>query len=98
MVNLSLSDMIDITTDSLFNAGTASTFSRRNSNSSRIFNAYGLQLGMVHNFPKKDEQLTADANYFSGKNEGDALYTTNYYDVDGNYTGNFIQQQLIKRQ
>jgi hypothetical protein len=50
---------------------------------------------MVHNFAKKDEQLTADANYFSGKNEGSSVYTTNYYDVNGNYTGQLsFQQQL----
>jgi outer membrane receptor protein involved in Fe transport len=87
-------DVFNKTTTSVFDSGQINSLSAGNSNNSRIFNAHGLQFGMVHNFAKKDEQLTADANYFSGKNEGTALYTTNYYDANGNYTGDFVQQQL----
>ena len=87
-------DVFDKTTTSVFDSGQINSLSVGNSNNTRIFNANGLQFGMVHNFAKKDEQLTADGNYFSGKNEGSALYTTNYYDAIGNHTGNSVQQQL----
>jgi len=87
-------DVFDKTTTSVFDSGQINSLSVGNSNNTRIFNANGLQFGMVHNFAKKDEQLTADGNYFSGKNEGSALYTTNYYDANGNHTGNSVQQQL----
>ncbi len=57
----------------------------------RSFNANGLQLDYVYNFPKQGEQLTADANYFSGKNSGNSLYTTNYLD-GSNIAGTQLQQ------
>jgi outer membrane receptor protein involved in Fe transport len=87
-------DVSTISTDSISNAGTVSSSSQRTSNSSRIFNAYGLQGGMVHNFAKEGAQLTADGNFFSGKNSGQALYTNNNYDANGNYIGSLTQQQL----
>lgn len=88
------SETIDITTDSLFNAGLKRTmFSQRVTSGSRTFNANGLQLGYVYNFPKAGEQLTADANYFSGKNSSNSLYTTNYYKA-GNIAGTQLQQLL----
>ena len=51
-------------------------------------------LAMVHNFPKDGHQLTADANYFGGKNTGYALYTNENYDGDHNFLGTTAQQQL----
>ncbi len=87
-------ETIDITTDSLFNSGDIkSAYSQRLSASSRIFNANGLQGGFVHNFAKEGEQLTGDANYFSGKNSGDAMYTTNYY-AGSNISGTQLQRVL----
>jgi ferric enterobactin receptor len=72
----------DITTDSLFNNGDIknSDYSQRFTNGQRTFNATGLQAGMVHNFARDGQQWTADLNYFGGKNTGNSLYTTNYYD------------------
>ncbi len=70
---------INIITDSLFNAGKISTNSNRLSTGHRTFNGQGVALGFKHLFPKEGEELTADANFFSGKNTGDNLYTTNYY-------------------
>ncbi len=72
-------ETIDILTDSLFNSGKVSANSDRVSTSKRIFNGQGVVFGMKHLFPKEGEELTADANFFSGKNSGNALYTTNYY-------------------
>ncbi|HSU50953.1 MAG TPA: TonB-dependent receptor [Segetibacter sp.] len=86
------SETIDITTDSLFNAGLKRTmFSQRTTSGSRTFNANGLQFGYVYNFPKAGEQLTADANYFSGKNSNNSLYTTNYL-KGANVAGTQLQQ------
>ena len=84
-------ETINATTDSLLNAGVKSANSVRFTSGSRTFNANGLQLDYVYNFPKEGEQLTADANYFSGKNSGNSLYTTNY--LKGNdVTGTQLQQ------
>ncbi|MGI8634549.1 MAG: outer membrane beta-barrel protein, partial [Segetibacter sp.] len=88
------SETIDITTDSLFNAGVKRSMnSQRSTSGSRTFDANGLQFGYVYNFPKSGEQLTADANYFSGKNSGNSLYTTNYYKA-GNIGSTQIQQLI----
>ncbi len=87
-------DVSDIYTDSLLNGITKNYYSNRFTTSSRTFNATGAQFGLVHNFAKEGAQLTADGNYFSGKNSGYSLYTDNYYDADGNFSGTALQQQL----
>ncbi len=87
-------DASAISTDSIYNATAKNFNSNRFTNNDRTFNATGLQGGFIHNFPKDGEQLTADGNYFSGKNSGNSLYTNEYYDQSGTYTGNFIQQQI----
>jgi len=70
----------DISTDSLINnAKLSSIYSERNSKSKRTFNGTGLQLGMKHNFAKEGTNLSADFNYFSGKNSSDALAATDYF-------------------
>ncbi|MEP6584061.1 MAG: outer membrane beta-barrel protein [Ginsengibacter sp.] len=84
-------ETITATTDSLLNSGIKSSNSERFTSGSRTFNANGLQLGYVYNFPKEGEQLTADANYFSGKNSGNSVYTTNYL-KGGNVAGTQLQQ------
>ncbi|HEY2726088.1 MAG TPA: TonB-dependent receptor, partial [Parafilimonas sp.] len=84
----------DITTDSIFNDQTLHFTGNRISEGSRTFNATGVQAGMVHNFAKDGEQLTADGNFFSGKNSGDQNYLSNSYDVNGNFIGSSTQQQL----
>lgn len=88
-------EKITINTDSLFTSGKVSNYSERISTGTREFNANGLQFGMKHNFPKEGEELTADANYFSGKNNGNNNYTTNYYASNGGAkTGDYIQQLI----
>jgi outer membrane receptor protein involved in Fe transport len=72
-------ELIDITTDSLFNNGFKSSFSNRISSGSRSFNGRGVAFGLKHLFPKEGEELTADANYFSGNSEMASFYTTNRY-------------------
>jgi outer membrane receptor protein involved in Fe transport len=88
-------ETININTDSLFSSGKISSYSQRVSTGTRNFNANGLQLGMKHIFPKEGEELTADMNYFSGKNDGNSSYITNYYaNAGGAATGQY-QQQLV---
>jgi ferric enterobactin receptor len=84
----------DMTTDSIFNDHTLHLEGLRTSNSNRTFNATGLQGGMVHNFTKEGEQLTADANFFSGKNSGDQFYINDNYDANGNFISSSTQQQI----
>ena len=72
-------ETINIATDSLYNAGKISANSDRVSTSKRVFNGQGLALGMKHLFAKEGEELTADLNYFSGKNNNQSDYATNYY-------------------
>ncbi|MBS1597860.1 MAG: TonB-dependent receptor [Bacteroidetes bacterium] len=62
---------------------TVETYSTRNSNSTREFNANGLQFAFKHLFPKEGETITADFNYFAGRNNNSSLYATNYYNYDG---------------
>ncbi len=85
-------DGLDITTDSLYTAGKTSNFSHRNSNSERIFNGGGIVFGMKQLFNKKGEELTVDANYFSGKNQNNADYNTTYYGAGNTVTGNLLQK------
>jgi ferric enterobactin receptor len=105
-------DYLHYTTDSLYNTGTVSSYSERNTQTNRQFNATGVQLGFKHLFPKEGETWTADLNYFSGKNSNNSLYTTNYFfngpgseiagtgeqQVDGSGTNKFftIQTDYVK--
>ena len=72
-------EAIDIATDSLYNSGTIRSFSQRTSDGTREFNGQGLTLGFKYLFPKAGEELTADANYFSGEMGRSSLYTTNKF-------------------
>ncbi len=84
----------NITSDSLNSSDGLINFNTRVTNGSRVFNAHGLQAGMVHNFKKDGEQLTADGNFFSGKNSGNSLYTTQYYTGAGGFINSALQEQL----
>jgi ferric enterobactin receptor len=85
-------EVIDIRTDSLFGTGIVSNYSQRLSNSTREFNANGVQGGFKQLFPREGQELTGDFNFFSGKNESDALYTTNYYSKSNDITGTQYQR------
>lgn len=87
-------ETIDILTDSLYNSGKISSMSERTSSGTREFNSNGLTFGMKHLFPKEGEELTADVNYFSGKNDGNNLYVTDYFNTAGIKVGQ-QQQQVI---
>ncbi|MEO6330266.1 MAG: TonB-dependent receptor [Ginsengibacter sp.] len=88
-------ESITINTDSLYNGAKTSSFSDRLSTGKRIFNSYGLVVGMKHIFPKEGEELTVDGNFFSGKNKNNSLYTTNFYSpVSGSLAGTELQKVL----
>src|SRR5665213_1366949 len=89
--NFNPNEIINSTTDSLLPSGTKSANNIRYTSGTRSFDANGLQLDYVYNFPKDGEQLTANGNYFSGKTPSNSLYTTNY--LDGNtIAGTQLQQ------
>jgi outer membrane receptor protein involved in Fe transport len=82
-------------TDSAYDGGSYVSYSERNTDNEREFNAYGMQGGFKYLFPKQGRELTADANMFSGKNENNSLYNTDIFSGNGgSKTGN-IRQQII---
>lgn len=82
-------------TDSSYANGDYVSYAMRNTTNKREFNAYGVQGGFKYSFPRKGEDLTADVNIFSGKNNNEANYLTNIYDAKGgSQTGN-IQQRIL---
>lgn len=88
-------EIIDITSDSLFNSGKISTYSERLTTGHRQFDGKGLVFGMKQLFTKTGEELTADINYFGGKNVNNSLYTTNYLTTThGNIVGTDLQKVL----
>ncbi len=88
-------ETIGINTDSLYNNGTKSSASERTTEGKRIFNGQGLVFGFKHLFPKEGEELTFDANIFSGKSSNNSLYTTNNLDYTSkNITGTQLQKAL----
>lgn len=84
-------ETINSRTDSLLPGGIKSANNIRYTSGSRTFDANGLQLDYVYNFPKEGEQLTANGNYFAGNNTGNSLYTTNYLNGN-NIAGTQLQQ------
>jgi ferric enterobactin receptor len=82
-------------TDSAYENGDYISYSERSTATQREFNAYGVQGGLKYSFPRKGEELTADINLFSGKNNSQANYNTDIYvNNGGSKTGN-IQQQIL---
>jgi ferric enterobactin receptor len=72
-------DVSQIQIDSLNSVVKQTAYSLRNSNSNRVFDVNGAQVGMKHLFAKEGEQWTADGSYFGVAAHTSALYTTNYY-------------------
>ena len=87
-------ESINITTDSLYNSGKVSNASQRTTTGTRAFNGQGLVFGMKQLFKKEGEELTVDANYFSGKSTGNSLYSTNYYGTSGALTGTALEKVI----
>jgi len=88
------SDASTISTDSIYPNQTLHFDGVRNSTNSRVFNGNGLTFGLVQNFVKDGHQLTVDGNYFGGKNDGSALYSSTTFDSAGNFVSNSVQEQI----
>lgn len=82
-------------TDSIYDGGSRVSYSERTTTNSRIFNATGVTGGFKYLFKKDGEELTGDFNIFSGKNETNALYSTNIFDVYGGVQQGTTLQNLI---
>ncbi|MGZ8509775.1 MAG: outer membrane beta-barrel protein [Chitinophagaceae bacterium] len=71
--------IMDINTDSLFSTGTTSSYSQRITDAERSFKGGGIVFGMKHLFTKPSEELTVDANYFTGSMSNQSIYNTDNY-------------------
>jgi ferric enterobactin receptor len=72
-------DISQIQTDSLSAPSKSVTYANRNSNSTRVFDVNGAQVGMKHLFAKDGESWTLDGSLFNVNSTGSSLYTTNYF-------------------
>ncbi len=82
-------------TDSALSNGEYLSYSERNTRNEREFNAVGLNGGLKYLFPKKGEELTADFNFFNGKNESSSHYNTDIFASQGGVKNGNIQQQIL---
>jgi outer membrane receptor protein involved in Fe transport len=89
-------DISHIQTDSLSALTKPTNYSLRNSNSERVFDVNGVQLGMKHLFDKEGEQWTADGSYFGVTSHASSLYTTDYYSgLPGTPIAAVTRQQVL---
>lgn len=82
-------------TDSTWSSGTPVSYSERTTSNNREFNAYGFTAGYKYLFPRKGEELTADLNFFKGRNNSEALYSTSIFDQQGGSKTGAIEQQIL---
>jgi len=82
-------------TDSAYEGGPYVSYSKRNTENNREFNAFGGTGGFKYSFPKKEEELTADLNVFSGKNGGHSYYNTDIFEQKGGAMKGNTQQQIM---
>ncbi len=87
-------EFISTSTDSLFESGTTTSYTERTTSGSRIFNGTGLSMGLKQLFPKDGQELTADINYFGGKNSSNSLYHTDIFTAKGGTPTEYIEQKL----
>ncbi|HXB42671.1 MAG TPA: outer membrane beta-barrel protein [Puia sp.] len=84
----------DLFVDTLNSAGTSS-YTRRLSNTTAIFNNLNGMLSYKHNFPKAGEDFTANANYSKGTNSNNNFITSTIWDkMGGTQLGTYNQQQI----
>lgn len=81
---MSPSNKANIIADSIFNNNIFdSKLNERVSNSNNDFRNWGTQASYKHNFPKTGHELTADINYFKGKNKNENRINTSIFDLPG---------------
>jgi len=85
----------DLFVDTLNNTGITSSYTRRLSNTTAIFNNLNGMLSYKHNFPKAGKELTANANYSKGTNSNNNFISSTFYDqIGGTEYGVYNQQQI----
>jgi outer membrane receptor protein involved in Fe transport len=82
-------------TDSTWDSGNQISYSERATANNREFNAYGFTAGYKYLFPRKGEELTADLNFFKGRNNSEAVYSTSIFDKQGGSKTGAIEQQIL---
>src|SRR5450432_4631053 len=87
--------VLNITNNTFFPSGTETDYTNRNVNTHREFNANGLQFAFKHLFPREGENITADANYFAGRNNNNALTVSNFLTGQPGSSIGSTQQQKI---
>jgi ferric enterobactin receptor len=87
--------VLNIANNTFLPSGTETDYSTRNVNTVREFNANGLQFAFKHLFPREGENITADANYFAGMNDNNALTVSNYLTGQPGSPVGSTQQQKI---
>lgn len=70
---------IDVTTDTLYPAGTEQGWSRRNTEGKSEFNMTGGQFGIKHNFQQPGREWTFDASFHGGRNENRTDYRNSFF-------------------
>ncbi len=86
-------DQLSIKTDTLFNTGTKSILSQRETSSGFNFSNLGSAIGFKHLFSKKGMELTADLNYNNSNNKSNGGFQTQYYDLQKVPKGSLINQK-----
>ena len=87
--------VLNITNNTFFPSGTETDYSNRTVNTQRVFDANGFQFAFKHLFPREGENITADANYFAGRNNNDALTVSNFLTGQPGSSIGSTQQQKI---
>jgi outer membrane receptor protein involved in Fe transport len=85
----------DLFVDTLNPGGTTSSYTRRNSNTTAVFNNKNGMLSYKHTFPRAGEELTANANYSKGTNSNNNFIASNIYDQKGGTSMSKYNQQQI---
>ena len=88
-------DVLHLTTDSLYDWGTSTSYSDRTTTNTRDFHNLGGSLSFKHIFPKDGHDITADANYNQSTNNFDGLFLTQYYDENHSAIGELQQQKQL---
>ncbi len=81
--------------DSTFDGGSFISHSERNTSNHREFNAIGFTGSFKLLFPQQGQELTADVNIFSGKNNNNAFYNTDVYKTEGGIKTGSQQQKIL---
>lgn len=85
----------DVTNSTFLPTETETIYGDRTVNTQREFNANGLQFAFKHLFPREGENITADANYFAGMNDNNALTVSNFFSGQpGSSIDSTVQQKI----